>query len=190
VLLLLLIAPAAHAAPALRDLHREVWTTASGLPHNLVPDAVQTPEGYLWFATWEGVVRYNGHEFAVFDRREIPVLADAALRALHVDGNGRLVLGGARGTLVRREVNGVWRSLPEAPAMVTQVEGDAEGGLRVGTETFGVMQIDPTGSGKVLEPGDGVDVGTNYGLARDAQGRWWAAHAGGLLFREVAPVRV
>ncbi|GAB3740220.1 ligand-binding sensor domain-containing diguanylate cyclase [Silanimonas algicola] len=180
VLLAVALPVAASGQRALKDLNRNQWTTREGLPHNSINAIGQTAEGYLWFATWEGVVRYNGHEFAVFDRREIPVLADAALRALHVDHDGRLVLGGARGTLVRRELDGAWRSLPDAPAMVTQVEGDAESRLWVGTETFGVMQIDPTGRGKVLEPDDGVDVGTNYGLARDARGGWWAAHAAGL----------
>lgn len=42
---------------ALDAYAREVWTTRDGLPHNQVNSIAQTPEGYLWFATWEGVVR-------------------------------------------------------------------------------------------------------------------------------------
>ncbi len=164
----------------LQDLFRDHWTTREGLPHNSINAIAQTPEGYLWFATWEGLVRYNGHEFAVFDRREIPALADAALRALHVDPEGRLVLGGARGTLVRRELDGAWHSLPQAPVMVTHVEGDADGGLWVGTETSGVMRVDPMGRPTVLKPDGEAGIGSSFGLAVDSQGRWWAAHAGGL----------
>ena len=97
---------AAWQAPAmerpLQDLYRDHWTTRDGLPHNSVNAIAQTPEGYLWLATWEGLVRYNGQTFTAFDRRQIPELQDGALRALHVDPLGRLVAGGARGTLVRQ----------------------------------------------------------------------------------------
>ena len=53
---------------------RETWTTREGLPHNQVNAIAQTPDGYLWFGTWEGLVRYNGLEFHVFDRRNTPAL--------------------------------------------------------------------------------------------------------------------
>ena len=33
---------------------------APGPPHNQVNAIAQTPDGYLWFGTWEGLVRHNG----------------------------------------------------------------------------------------------------------------------------------
>ena len=54
-----LAAPASEQRP-LNEYFRETWTTRQGLPHNLVQGVAQTPDGYLWFATWEGVARYNG----------------------------------------------------------------------------------------------------------------------------------
>ena len=72
--------PVVHAAPVdapplpLSEYFQESWTTADGLPHNLVSDIVQTPEGYLWFGTWEGAVRYNGHRFDVFAFSHRPYL--------------------------------------------------------------------------------------------------------------------
>ena len=53
-------------APALRDYAIDAWTTRSGLPHNSLRDIAQTPDGYLWFATWEGVVRYVGQHQEVW----------------------------------------------------------------------------------------------------------------------------
>ena len=48
------------ATAALTDYFRESWSTRQGLPHNTINSISQTPDGYLWFATWEGVARYNG----------------------------------------------------------------------------------------------------------------------------------
>lgn len=85
------------ATAALTDYFRESWSTRQGLPHNTINSISQTPDGYLWFATWEGVARYNGREFKVFGREQQTGLPDSGIRALHLDPKGRLLLGGSRG---------------------------------------------------------------------------------------------
>lgn len=189
VLLLSFALPSVVIGRSIEQLHRDAWTTRDGLPHNSVNDIAQTPEGYLWFATWEGLVRFNGHEFKLFDRRNLPLLRDSSLRALHVDAQGRLVIGGARGTLARQDGRGGWEALPAAPAMVTQIDGDENGMLWVGTSTFGVWQLAADGTSRTLESTVG-DVGSNYDLAQDAQGRWWAAHGSGLQRAEGTTLRL
>lgn len=42
---------------------RTQWTAADGLPINSVNDITQTSDGYLWLATGEGLVRFDGLEF-------------------------------------------------------------------------------------------------------------------------------
>jgi ligand-binding sensor domain-containing protein len=42
------------------------WTTEEGLPQNTVHAIVQTPDGYLWLATLDGLVRYDGVKFTTF----------------------------------------------------------------------------------------------------------------------------
>ena len=88
---------ASAATAALTDYFRESWSTRQGLPHNTINSNSQTPDGYLWFATWEGVARYNGREFKVFGREQQTGLPDSGIRALHLDPKGRLLLGGSRG---------------------------------------------------------------------------------------------
>ena len=88
---------------------RETWTTREGLPHNQVNAIAQTPDGYLWFGTWEGLVRYNGLEFHVFDRRNTPALRDNGIRSIRVAPDGALVVGTSRGGVsVLRD--GAWRT--------------------------------------------------------------------------------
>ena len=100
---------------ALHDYSRDLWTSRNGLPHNTLRDIAQTPGGHLWFATWEGVARYNGLEFTVFDRASRPSLPDNGIGALHVDGAGRLWLGDSRGNVTRFDPQGNWGQwTPEA----------------------------------------------------------------------------
>ena len=183
-----LVAPVAAMERDLDDLYREQWTTRDGLPHNSINAIAQTPEGYLWFATWEGLVRYNGQSFTVFDRRQIPELRDAALRALHVDAGGRLVAGGARGTLVRQAMDGTWEALPTAPTMVTQIAGDEARTLWIGTESDSVLRLQANTPPRQLPP-EISGIGANFGFARDVQGRRWAAHADGLMRVETTHLR-
>lgn len=44
------------------------WTTASGLPQNTVSGIAQTPDGYLWLATFDGLARFDGVRFTIFDK--------------------------------------------------------------------------------------------------------------------------
>ena len=44
------------------------WTTDNGLPQNGVREITQTPDGYLWFTTFDGLVRFDGGKFTVFDK--------------------------------------------------------------------------------------------------------------------------
>lgn len=44
------------------------WTTDNGLPQNGVRAITQTPDGYLWLTTLDGLVRFDGLKFTVFDK--------------------------------------------------------------------------------------------------------------------------
>ena len=92
---------------------RETWTTRNGLPHNQVNAVTQTPEGYLWFATWEGLVRYNGQDFRIFTPKNVPGLHDHGIRHVSTGGNGRLIVATSRGGISIME-QGVWRHIGKA----------------------------------------------------------------------------
>ncbi|MET2744023.1 two-component regulator propeller domain-containing protein, partial [Staphylococcus caprae] len=75
----------------------ETWSTRTGLPHNSINSLAQTNDGYIWIATWEGLARFNGREFKLFTRSEIPGLPDSGLRSLSAQPDGSLYIVGARG---------------------------------------------------------------------------------------------
>ena len=181
---------------SLEGYFKEIWTTREGLPHNLVHDIAQTPDGYLWFATWEGVVRYNGIDFRIFDQRDVPGLRDSGVLALRLARDGGLLLGTASGGVVRYRA-GRWSVWPGAEAMpqdqvIDLVEGH-EGELWVGTHGNGVLRIDSSGAitafgvdaglpgnsvQKMLQGNDGtLWVATTAGLARYSDGSFVAQGA-------------
>ena len=51
------------------------WQMEEGLPNNMVTALAQTPDGYLWIGTYNGLVRFDGVRFVVFDPANTPALA-------------------------------------------------------------------------------------------------------------------
>jgi ligand-binding sensor domain-containing protein/signal transduction histidine kinase/CheY-like chemotaxis protein len=90
---------------------RHAWLNENGLPQNTVTAIHQTREGYLWLATWEGLARFDGANFKVYNRHNTPELSDHGIRALVEDGEGGLWLGTKKG-VVRYE-NGQFRRMPD-----------------------------------------------------------------------------
>lgn len=48
----------------------QVWNTDHGLPQNSVTDIIQTSDGFLWIATFDGLVRYDGYQFRIYKPSE------------------------------------------------------------------------------------------------------------------------
>src|SRR5689334_20668797 len=59
---------------ALTQFPSSTWQTEDGLPQNSVLSLVQTADGYLWGGTYEGLVRFDGVRFTVFDPENTPAL--------------------------------------------------------------------------------------------------------------------
>ena len=137
------LSPLARAQP-LSDQFVEVWTTRDGLPHSTVHGIGQTPDGFLWLATWEGLVRYDGHDFHLYRRADIPGLLDDGVRALHVGATGDLWAGSARGGIVRWH-DGHWSALAPVGSLVTDLLDTGDGRLWVATLHDGVVRIEASG---------------------------------------------
>ncbi len=96
----LLSAATANAAPVTVQLKFDTWTTDNGLPQNSVNDILQTRDGYLWLATFGGLVRFDGVRFVVFDR-SVAGIRSQRVRALREDRRGTLWAATEDGMLIR-----------------------------------------------------------------------------------------
>jgi signal transduction histidine kinase/ligand-binding sensor domain-containing protein len=93
--LALLATPASYSATTFlaNGYSVRVWQTEDGLPENLVTSAVQTRDGYLWFGTFSGLVRFDGERFRVFNSTNTPELPDRRVVRLFEDDEGALWIG-------------------------------------------------------------------------------------------------
>ncbi len=71
----------------------EVWREDQGLPQNAVQTILQTRDGYLWFGSQEGVVRFDGVRFTVFDKQHTAGIKENNVYALCEDKDGKLWIG-------------------------------------------------------------------------------------------------
>jgi ligand-binding sensor domain-containing protein/signal transduction histidine kinase len=74
-----------------------VWRTSDGLPDNFVQALLQTRDGYLWLGTAEGLVRFDGTQFTVFDTQNTPALHHNSVVSLLEQRNGVLWVGTSGG---------------------------------------------------------------------------------------------
>lgn len=119
---LLSTAPSLQAldpAQPLRQYGQQLWQTDNGLPQNTVHAIRQTQDGYLWLSTDGGLVRFDGVDFTLFDRRSTPELRSNLMGALTETADGTLWVATADGLLRRSQrslqVLGVANGLPAGP---------------------------------------------------------------------------
>ncbi len=87
-----------------KPLHQyrlDVWQPERGLPWSSVAPILQTSDGYLWLGGYEGLARFDGARFTVFDKTTTPELPDNNIYALAEDSDGHLWIGTDGGGLTR-----------------------------------------------------------------------------------------
>lgn len=69
------------------------WTTDNGLPQNTVYDVIQTRDGYLWMTTFDGLARFDGVRFTVFDKSNSKGINSNRFTHLYEASDGTLLIG-------------------------------------------------------------------------------------------------
>jgi len=78
-----------HArAPETIQYRYDAWKIEQGLPQNTAKVIFQTKDGYLWFSTRFGIVRFDGVNFHVFDRANTPEIGDENGIAMAEEADG------------------------------------------------------------------------------------------------------
>lgn len=166
----------------LAEYGHDVWQ--DGLPQNSIHAITQTKDGYLWLGTYEGLVRFNGVSFTVFDRRTTPALKTSSVWSLLEDTKGRFWMGTAGAGLVLRE-NGTFRAFDQASGFpgrtVYSLWEDADGTILAGTEN-GLARLSASGVLPFPEA-ESLTGKTVRAVRRDRNGTLWVATAAHGLFR-------
>jgi len=104
-----LSATALDPSKAFSQYVQTTWGLRNGLTPKTVNSIAQTGDGYLWLATEDGLIRFDGRAFETFDDRNSPGLGERLIRSLAPTPEGGMWIGTMTG-LVRYE-HGEFRSL-------------------------------------------------------------------------------
>lgn len=159
------------------------WTTADGLPVNDINAVHVGTTGFVWLATFDGLVRFDGHRFVVFNSSSNPELPSNRLITLMQADDGLLWLTTEQMTLAsfdgaRFRIWGTADGLPDAHVTVAPLRLD--GGLWVGTLRGAAMR-----SGDGFRGIGAQNAGAIGAILPLAGGRCWIGTEDGLFeFRD------
>ena len=153
----------------------DVWEKEDGLPDSSATAMVQTPDGYLWFGTFEGLVCFDGVKFTVFNPKNTPALPSGGIVNLHLDRRGALWVSTYEG--MARYDGRTWRTFGKNEGW----SGDyartfaerRDGALLV--TTFGGHLFEVSNDRFTRLPDPPGERGQGYFGHADEFGQWWAA---------------
>lgn len=136
--------------PSLAQYVHRVWGIEEGLPQNTINSLCQTRDGYIWFGTSEGLVRFDGVHFTLFTSNSSPALTHNFVSSVKEDSDGALwvtTFGGGINRLMQGKTTSLTteQGLPHNSARTSMNGGDGTtwvGTNRgVGIVKNGVVQI-------------------------------------------------
>jgi len=158
----------------------ENWEVEQGLPQSSVTALVQTRDGYLWMGTQEGLARFDGVKFTVFDKRNTRTILNNHVNALLEARDGTLWAGTYGGLIQYHE--GAFRFYTKADGLpddsVLALAQDSKGTLWAGTEEGGLCRF--AGGRFVPVRWDPVLEGSVHAIVETRDGALWIGSGAGL----------
>ena len=115
----------------------DTWTTDNGLPQNGVRQITQTPDGYLWFTTFDGLVRFDGVRFTTFNKGNTKGILNSRFTGIFADTDGTVYATTMEDGVLTIYRNGEFTSLDsdQVPGhYIGRIARDENGELRFLTE--------------------------------------------------------
>jgi len=171
-----------------KDIRFSRISSSQGLYQLRVSDMVQDDQGFIWFGTLNGLIRYDGYNFKVFkhDLERQASLGGVFIDSLFKDRAGTIWVGTDqsldRFDPLTETFSHYHFDLPDSSGLPTTVEHisqDSSGMLWLSTRK-GLFRLDPvTGKTKHFyhDPGDPSSLGDNTikSTGEDRAGRFWVA---------------
>ena len=171
-------APARAASPfAPGELRYTTWLTNHGLPSNKVNDILQTRDGFIWIATFDGLARFDGEKFTVFNESNTEGLHDHSLTCLYEGKDGVLLIGHTGGAVTRYTDGEFSTILPrnsQPPGITKSIAIDGAGDIWTYGDAGLLVRLK---DGLALNPESGV-AHLLVALANSAEGKIWVSNAG------------
>jgi len=153
---------------------RRIWLAPREFPEQAAESFAQTPDGYLWVGTLEGLLRFDGAHFTLFDNQNTTQLKEPNVFCLTTAHDGTLWIGTEGGGLVRYQ-GGHFKAWSSRDGLsndfVRVIHEEADGSLLVGTDN-GLLRW----NGREFERIDGsnrIPQMAVHAIFRDRTGALW-----------------
>ncbi|MCX6558675.1 MAG: ATP-binding protein [Candidatus Aminicenantes bacterium] len=157
------------------------WSTDnSNIPQDSVLSMIQTRDGYLWVGTYEGLARFDGLHFTVFDKSNTPEMQNNGMMVMVEGADGAIWIGTPNGLLCRRA--GQFRNFTIGDGLssdfILALGFDAQGALWIGT-TKGLNRYEH-GVFTSFTVSDGLDQDYISALCAGPDNAMWVGTSDGL----------
>ncbi len=164
---------------------RQSWKTENGLPQNTITAITQTPDGFIWLGSREGLIRFDGREFIEFNSKNTKALKNNEIWALLTDTKGIMWIGTNGGGLVSFQ-GGVFKNYNTeqglADKAVWSLYEDSKGRIWIGTGGGGISILS-NNKIKNIDTTDGLSGNYIWSITEDRNGVIWAGTDGNYLTR-------
>ena len=167
---------------AITQYTHEVWQTENGLPQSSVNTIKQTNDGFLWLGTQEGLVRFDGVQFTVFDKNNTPQIKHNHIVSMTIDKKGTLWIATLSEGLITYR-NGVFKVVSNVPQLngtqLRHLYTDYHGSIWVSTRDSGLVKID-SATVTHYTMNNGLVSNNIWEVTEDIKDRIWVAAEGGI----------
>lgn len=110
------------SAQDVSNLGHQSWSTENGLPQNSVHQVFQSSDGYIWIATEDGIARFDGIDFKIFNHENTAAFTSSDTCCIAQDSAGSLWIGTSDGLV--QYAKGAFRRYPMADVIVSLTTED------------------------------------------------------------------
>lgn len=176
-----------------KNLHFINFSSKDGLPSNTINAVLKDRFGYMWFGTDDGLSRFDGSRFTVYNYNaaDSSSICSNIILALYEDAKGNLWVGTNKGlSLYDRTRNAFRNNNVTRGASVKALYGDHQGNLWVGGYS-GLFRYNPaTNTTQYYSPEDSIRTHLKSGMFisiyEDSQQRLWIGSTKGLYLYQPA----
>ena len=158
----------------LTQYSRTQWTQQHGLPQDTIRAITQTSDGYLWLGTDEGLARFDGYDFVIYNKANGD-LPSNSITALAAAADGSLWIGTTNGlTQYRNKKFHTFTTQQGLPDLtVGSLTIDHSGAVWIVAGIYLSRLVD--GKFTNFAPGTDWPVASFRSVAEDAQHTLWVA---------------
>ena len=159
-----------------------LYDAKNGMEANDANDVLQSSDGYIWIASYKGLIRYDGNKFTVYNRYTSKEFTAISAMCLHEDKDGRLWIG-TNGAGLFCLYKGRFKKIEDLCraefGMIRSVVSDSRGNIFVGSGC-GVGMVTEGGIRRIKM--GGLDEAFILELACDKEDNIWGVQRNGDVF--------